>query len=459
LIASLVGHWHAGSADDLKRRRGSLEALGLGPLGPAHEDSLDFALRLLLWLLIHDLLPAALIDPEPDFRVSGVRFLELRTGSDEAQEIGPARLRRLLPIQRVLPTLSASWLAAMQPATTLAPAPQSARGPLRVRLEGIPEPLRARCADRLRQVGVEPVLGMTEDSDDVLPWIVDSDAPDTRVAWGERPTTLDGWLPPEDAVRRLPGVALERASRAWRAETPPRTRVVVSTYGPTEGSDGPIALRLWEPLEDKPTGEARQAAMSHLWEGLQQIRPNLSDLGAPVRLVPRCTPAAVGLLGMALHETWAQRLLCWQNDGWWDLGVPPALGDHARLKIDAQPDATELHLLVSASQVTDDDYGRWRRTQPAPAVVIRAVPSIGTPGKEAIPSAAVARAWTRQLLAAVRDHRPLLPSGRAPIRVFIAAPNALTLALGRSFNAMGRVIWMDRLKDPPVYVETATIDV
>lgn len=80
------------------------------------------------------------------------------------------------------------------------------------------------------------------------------------------------------------------------------------------------------------------------------------------------------------------------------------------------------------------------------------------PGQVAIASEAHAVAWARAVQRTIRKETFMVGAGDrrrpAPIRIFIAAPNALSVAIGRELNATGRILLMDRDRDTQSYVES-----
>jgi len=97
-------------------------------------------------------------------------------------------------------------------------------------------------------------------------------------------------------------------------------------------------------------------------------------------------------------------------------------------------------------------YEAWRARDmtpdESPRVILHIQPP-GGPGRDSVPRGVVTDLGESIVETLIRRKK----TGDR-LRFFIAAPNALSLALGRSLNALGDVRLMDWIKEEMRYVET-----
>lgn len=472
----------------------SLEALGLNGLAEdiqreADDEggaaTLETALRLLLWLVVLDLLPAALADGESCFDLSGVSFRELTRTGGTAAEKGPTRLRRVVPFADALPPLPAAW----QRALSAAPVPAEARvspdavgpdrrvasggGPWQVAIRSDssvvdPDQLRA-LRQAVAEIGLDPEEGrgapdatIELQAETIDPWTVrrwaELSRPDAEpvrtqpmeVAKGE-PWT-HSW--PEITSELLRQRALELDQTLSPGE---RVNLVLTSYEPRLRPVERIDFRFAaDPRADSP----EFGDISNLlgWErtfgaGATRVRDALlTHVGTQrIAVYPRCTPGTALRVGAVFHRASRVHVVCEQNDRLWDLDVPLSEQRGARVEVrEVSDEPGELHLLVAVARPVFDAYSGWRqRSGEMPARVVEIQPERG-PSAQAIEGAAHAVGIAEAVHTAAIQERG---TTSAPIRFFIAAPVALCLAIGRRLNKMGEIIAMDYGSGPGRYFE------
>lgn len=230
------------------------------------------------------------------------------------------------------------------------------------------------------------------------------------------------------------------------------------SYIPDEIADPQLAFTFgYCPPEDNPPEPSERAPIiqRRLVDGLIALFRALGAAQRRLRFYPKCLPGLAIRAGSIFHHASGFSVEVIQN------GVPWALD---RSRAQASPDVTvhheeiggpseEVHLLLSFTQNVEPAYRAWRDAgQRHPRAVLHLQPKEG-PSREAVKEEFVA-ALGERIAAEMIPAKSRLGLQNPVFRIFIAAPNALAFALGRSLNAVGEVVAMDWDKLTGQYQET-----
>ena len=182
-----------------------------------------------------------------------------------------------------------------------------------------------------------------------------------------------------------------------------------------------------------------------------------------MRLTPHCLPGLALAAGARFHHTSPLSVLCNQSGAWWDLDrhpVPPRTAPPIAQSRTPDWSAPELHVVLSFSSPAADGYETWRTADGGQGHVLHLEPQGGF-SRDSVPREEVAD-WGEAIYARMLVEREKMAASserrargeRIATRLFIATPNALTVALGRSLNGWGRIVVMDRIKEADAYFET-----
>jgi hypothetical protein len=462
------------------------------------------ALRLLLWLLATDLLPATLADGETFFDLAVVSFRAISRRGGIAKAKGPTALRRVVPYADALPPLPESWrvkiegaeaarpqappaaalsgpapqTATAEPAAPAAPAEPAGRPPDSSAAGEAPsqaQPWQVHLEVHLAAEEKAPVvigdlqrelawsgLAIAQDpsradaalqirSTRVAPYRTEWSAELKGVRLASREGSWDDFKPAviEGAVRSR-AAALARGLVAGR-----RVNLVFTSYAPRFAPVERIAFRFAaEPRADELTDPPNPIHWEKIFgRGLTIVRDALLEDPTTQRaaIYQTCTPATALRIGAVLHRATRLRLLCDHAGSLWDLDAPPPSMPRATAVEHASPrNPAELHLLLSVSTSIRADYESWEPGSGiSEATVIEILPPAG-PGHASIDSAAAALAFAEEVYRIAYGRR--VPPSR-PIRIFAAAPAALMVAVGRGLNALGEIVAMDLNKQTHRYFE------
>ncbi len=302
------------------------------------------------------------------------------------------------------------------------------------------------------QILVEVLQRGTED----LPW---------RIRVGQREREVNPAGPTEfgeealaDALCRLRAAELAaegpvRLALWTYAEddiTHPDAAYAVGALEPPMGQDPPVptaVVQLWQERVERRFHE--RIALP-----LRRIRHALGarDGDRWVHLYPRCHLGVAVQAGAIFHHQSGFWVDCEQNGATWDINRQPAQVElpclMAETRSPSDAASEETHLLISLSRDVQDGYNAWLRQGPGrtPRHLLR-ISHKGGPGPAALP-AGEGVDWADAIRQRLTPLRTLLS---APLRIFCATPAAFAVALGRSLNAMGRVVTMDLSKQHGSY--------
>lgn len=441
--------WREQAADALKGMGLYAVAAQLVDAGPSASEG---ALRLLLWMMAVDLVAAAIADAELAFELSGVCTRELPLcGGGPAQEVGPARLRRLSPCQQWLPPLPASWVKFLpmpEPQVALEQEPTSSRlGDLAERAEShpwrvltpvdVPDPGGYRAA--IQGAGLMAVTGDDGDADLEILIPAGTEAAMIVRGRGGEPDTVR----PADLRDRLLRRRIGAIPRPIDADSP--ICVAVVSYSPDETPNVPLHFRYFLPPlgadgDDLKAAREREAHLGGSLTALQTALKAELTLGQRhLLLFPKCVPSAAVRLGLAFPETAGFDVASDQSGQTWVLDAPRGGEPLLVVAGEAGDDPSELHVLISISGDVTKDYQSWRTGAASRAPLMHARPA-GGPARDAVSDGIVARAWAEQIAREISQRRP--GSGTV-LRLFVNAPNALNVALGRALRRAGELALMD----------------
>jgi hypothetical protein len=292
----------------------------------------------------------------------------------------------------------------------------------------------------------EHTRGGTKDAVDQ--WVQDSFIP-----------ILVRWLQTRsDLTRKLELLRLRRLASGSEAGGD-SVAVGIWTYIPDEVANPEVAYTFGSLVQDRETEAALQARWdARITQGLLLLRQTLGGSSRKqVRFYPKCHPAVAVRAGAIFSHRTGFSLEAIQNGSAWDMDLHKARV-RPGLRIDSLPvpgtlpRSDEMHVLLSFTQDVQAGYEAWQTrymtTEESPRIILHIQPP-GGPGRDSVPRDVVTDLGESIVEILIRRKK----TGDR-LRFFIAAPNALSLALGRSLNALGDVSLMDWIKEEMRYVET-----
>ncbi|WP_157633619.1 SAVED domain-containing protein [Thioflavicoccus mobilis] len=458
--------------------------------------------QLLHWLVLTDLLPAALRDGDAHFEISGVATRAIPAAGGRIEEKGPARLRRIGPwleclppdpvggprpqvpetapesidpaqdiesAQAAVPKKPASVAATMGIWYVAVPPEISAKAEdcfsrFAVGMEGVVPP-DCRCELEIRRAGMRPYRQGDPDPAVVVAEILT----ETGRNGEERPTAkVSSAFVSPDWTGELSLLADELARQRVKAllgQLPDDEPVGIGllTHEEGRGFERSVAFVLegqqvhtdrpdWEFLTRRLWQQRIEAPLTLLRRALAVDRRAQS-----LRFHAFCHLGAAIRAGAIFSHTSGFSVECMQNGEPWDLYRQPAYRKQPFNISESGPPAgaaAEIHLLLSFSQTVSEAYQIWREDQAKtlPVRVISIEPQGGA-GRQAIAREDVAD-WGEAVFHVLSTRRT---SRIDCTRIFCAAPVALAMAIGRSLNACGRIVTMD-LPKPSVRGYFASFD-
>lgn len=460
----------------------------------------SIARRLLRWLLLTDLLPAAFADGPSHFVISGVSVRMFPAAGGEATEVGAARLRRITPFREILPSDPESWargstpnptareengdmLAQRVPETSafvcgpetpasasgddpgkvVASKTHTASGVWRVRLVSTD---KAAVSTAIRAAGM---LVADTSIQDELPAVEVrgrlKDVDDGMYDWEIQPvlqipgrTTCDTFTGTLDRLTtRLVDWRYSALSADPQAED--RVGITVATY-----QENQVCRHSSFQVSAVEPGTAQDSNRKATWREdiemkivrpLRRIQERLSR--APktqqIRLHVQCLPGVAIRVGALFHHATGFSVDCDHYGEFWMLDRPRTQRE-VELLANSSPGqgSDEVHLLLSFAQSVRGAYDTWRASsrEYEPRVALEIGPVEG-PSRHSVSESDVvpiAEQIVRSVLAVRGPAKKL--------RIFCAMPNSLAVALGRELNALGQIATMDFDKQSETYFETNT---
>lgn len=364
----------------------------------------DLAKRVVAWMALVELLPAALHDGPLHLRVTGMSTLLLRYQGGDAQQEGPARLRRVSPAMLMLPKLMDDPAAPVL-ALPEASAPQELTAPPPASLETTP--LNTFIFD-------QPELS---------------------------PADLRGAL------------------AAWRAQAradePLRLGLFTSGQYPWNGGDVHLLLD----ADLRAPGQIAQ----RFGPELDTLYRAVVDLSPPAVIFHVRASAAIaaraGWVFRQVTRSPVQVMAGARNtpETPWSLDEPAPIGEDPKLSIEgADPDeARELHaVILPTPNGRKEMYDAWMKEDEARELVGR-VRTVAVLDRVDLNNPGMVARWADLIVSAIQSERSRKKGRR--VRLFLSGPTALAFAIGRRLNALGEVVLMDTTADREGYEERFTL--
>lgn len=472
------------------------EKLGLAALSRWVErastgDADQVARRLIRWLLLNDLLPAALTAIEDECMLGGISVRAFPGSHGELRDVGGVLLERVSPVREMLPGLPVAAPTSAEfaeparvdvPRETLpepAPEPVAATGALAepqtpsatsalavapvsleedriwsVRIGDLPQgfgvadvQLAVRGAGMVpgtgdagvKRVTVDVEAGAAPDGDapHVVPWRLSATLP--AVGYPVRRQVTGGLYTLTDEL------VAWRCDVARSGELVPGAPIEVAIATHIEDQnlspDAAFLLSAIEPL----AGPQWQGQLVESWRRrieapLLRLRTAFgrSPRTRVVQFAPRCHPGVALRVGAVFNASTGFTVACRQGGEQWLLeGVEEASAPLTLRDEGASERGEELHVLASISQNVEAAYSAW--SADAAGASCRRRLAFERPGgaSRSVASREAVLGWAAQVAAEVFPHRAL------PLRIFCAAPLGFAMALGRHLTTWPRVITMD----------------
>jgi hypothetical protein len=398
----------------------ALADLGIGALLPkgdlkkgdnygewSEESARELPHRLLLWMALAGLLPALYSDSEFCVAVPTAALRRLDHAGGDVKPYGAQRVRRVTPAMLVLPAVPSTKVATPTPttATTASTASTASGDPSLPKLPA-DDGRALSMGERLRQINRLALVG------ELL-----------RV----KDQPFEGPL----CTFRLGihGIPVD-----WN---PGNVHYTISAT-----DDAQIPVRFGADLDELRSALVEVGGF-HLQLYLRATSAIAVRLGFVFREVTRDSVSVMsGPIGLP-EIPWGFEVV----DSTWESPTPMVRGEEAD-----NPEELHLVVLVTANG-SSHAYNNWRKLTPGSALPIKQV-VVQSPRPLNIQNAGQMNAFATDLHRLITEHRP----SSGTIRLFLAAPISLCVALGRKLNALGRVVLMDHDKPRNTYFERFTLN-